>query len=144
MSRPYKYEVHTLVTGPFKGVGVVDRNTGAESKGEEEFCMVRIRSHGETVIMGYHESVLRRITRLHYFGYVHPDRGTLHVGKTPGLEWWGQFVVSLFVAWAAFGWVRDGDYAWDVAARWILCGIAAFRIFTLIYGTLRNYNDKQA
>ena len=65
MSRPYKFEVHTLVTGPFSGVGVVDKNTGAASKGELEKCWVRHRPYGnmpdlKVACMPYHEGDLTR------------------------------------------------------------------------------------
>ena len=85
MSRPYKFEVHTLVTGPFKGVGVVDRNTGAESKGEEEFCFVRRRTGitgSSWISWPYHEDELTRASFWRFLFWRNPD-GTLQVGYNP-------------------------------------------------------------
>ena len=82
MSRPYKFEVHTLVTGPFDGVGVVDRNSGAASKGELEQCHVRIRVDEQVEVRKYHENLLTRVSFLRFLFHRNPD-GSFQVGNNP-------------------------------------------------------------
>jgi hypothetical protein len=82
LSRIPKFDVHTVVTGPFRGVGVVDRNTGAESKGEDEWCHVRIRVDGNVEVHKFNEGNLHRASFWRFLFWRNPD-GTLQVGYNP-------------------------------------------------------------
>lgn len=129
MSRPYKFEVHTLVTGPFRGVGVVDRNSGAASKGEEERCFVRRRtsiSGSSWISWPYHESELTRVSFWRFLFWRNPD-GTFQVGYNP--------LWAFVVACAFFGIIYTGlkgefgVYAWVLRVLCIGTPIA-WLIFT--------------
>lgn len=83
LSRIPKFDVHTVVTGPFYGVGVVDKNTGSVLKGEEEICWLRTRPQcGGHTLVDCHENELTRVSFWRFLFWRNPD-GTLQVGYNP-------------------------------------------------------------
>lgn len=82
LSRIPKFDVHTVVTGPFHGVGVVDNNTGSVLKGEMEVCIVRIRRAGQMERVGFHESELTRVSFWRFLFWRNPD-GSYQIGNNP-------------------------------------------------------------
>lgn len=81
LSRIPKFDVHTVVTGPFRGVGVVDHNTGSKLKGENEWCWVRTREHNN-VAWNFDENDLRRASFARWLFHRNPD-GSFRVGNNP-------------------------------------------------------------
>ena len=110
-SRIPKFDVHTVVTGPFRGVGVVDRNEGSVLKGEDEVCWIRRREHGKVIQAGYHESKLRRASFLRWLFHRNPD-GSFQVGNNP--LW--AFVLCCLAVPATWYFLRgDPDpYSWTL------------------------------
>jgi hypothetical protein len=80
-SRIPKFDVHTVVTGPFRGVGVVDRNTGSKLKGEHECCWVRTREHNN-VALSFDENDLTRASFWRWLFHRNPD-GSFQIGNNP-------------------------------------------------------------
>lgn len=106
MSRKYRFEVHTRVTGPFHGVGVVDRNSGAKEKGEIEKCWVRTRAT-HPASAWYDEKELERISVWRFLLHENPD-GSYQVGNTP--LW--AFVLSCIAAVLAWIYAENDIYSW--------------------------------
>jgi hypothetical protein len=132
MSRPYKFEIHTRVTGPFPGVGVVDSNRGAASHGEQELCMVRTRaSHPKAV--GYDENYLKRVSIWRFLLHRNPD-GTFQIGNNPLLHW----IITMLMYGAFVYGVHGEQGAWQTAVRIIF---PAFAVLYLVY-TCRQYVGK--
>ena len=126
LSRIPKFDVHTVVTGPFRGVGVVDRNEGSVLKGEDEVCWIRRREHGEQIQSGFHESKLRRASFLRWLFRRNPD-GSFQVGNNP--LW--AFVLTMLVFAALFMGVRGEPGPWAATIRALCIGTPiAWIIFT--------------
>lgn len=81
-SRIPKFDVHTVVTGPFRGVGVVDKNTGSALKNEPEVCWVRTRTADGMKVLGFPERDLTRASFARWLFHRNPD-GSFQVGNNP-------------------------------------------------------------
>lgn len=125
MSRPYKFEVHTLVTGPFRGVGVVDGNRGAASKGEKEECMVRRRLGDDRVVVEpFDENELTRASFWRWLFRRNPD-GSYQIGNNNLWLW-----IAAMIIYGSFIWGVRGEVGpWFTAVRIIFPTFAVLYIF---------------
>lgn len=115
LSRIPKYGVHTVVTGPFIGVGVVDKNTGDVRMNELEQCHVRIRVDGEVEIRKYHQNLLARVSFLRWLFHRNPD-GSYQVGNNSLWLFIGAMLIFVGLFIGVIG--EPGPYA---AAIRVLC-----------------------
>ncbi len=123
LSRPVKFDVHTLVTGPFRGVGVVDKNTGSKLKGEVEWCYVRT---GESYPFAaqYEEWQLRRAPWRRWLFRRNPD-GTYQIGNNNLWAWIGTMILYGLFIYGVHGYAGP----WFTAVRIIFPAFAVLYIF---------------
>ncbi len=134
-SRKPLYPTHTRVTGPFRGVGVVDSNEGSAVYGQKEVCNVRRRiSVGKgVVIWPYHESELSRISVWRFFFHRAPE-GDFQIGNNSLWPWLITMILYSLFIWG----IRGEEGPWFTATRIIFPTFAALY---LLY-TARQYFGK--
>lgn len=134
LSRIPKFDVHTLVTGPFHGVGVVDNNTGSVLKGEHEVCIVRVRRAGQMERVGFDENDLRRVSFWRFLFHRNPD-GSYQIGNNP---LWLFILLCIGCTYGLLVALR-GEYQWDGwVGRILLIGLVP----AWIWFTGRQYIGK--